>query len=245
MEDLHVLVVEDEPSIRHMLRFGLRHAGLRVSEAVDVRSARLTVAATRPDMILLDWMLPDASGADFARELKTGETTSGVAIIMVTAKSEAEDRVRGLEVGCDDYVTKPFSMTELIARVRAVLRRKPAAPHQRVGFGGLVVDTVSQRVSAGALTVRLGPTEYRLLHFFISHPDRVFSREQLLERVWGCNVALQERTVDVHIRRLRRALSPHGYAGYVQTVHGSGYRFSNRDTSADRGRAFGGVRGMR
>jgi two-component system phosphate regulon response regulator PhoB len=229
MSEHHILIVEDEAPIRDMLRFTLERNEFRVSEAADVQSARLAIADQRPDLVLLDWMLPGVSGIEFARELKRDENTRDLPIIMVTARAEEEERVKGLNLGCDDYVVKPFSSSELVARVRAVLRRTvPGGETQRIEVDGLVVDAGSQRVTARGETLKLGPTEYRLLHFFISNPERVYSREQVLDRVWGHGVYVEERTVDVHIRRLRKALSPHGYDQYIQTVRGTGYRFSSQ-----------------
>lgn len=222
-----VLVVEDESSIREMVRFALERADYTVLEAADISQARVRMADARPDLILLDWMMPGVSGVEFARELKNSPTTRDIPIIMVTARAEEEDRVRGLNLGCDDYVCKPFSFPELIARIQAVLRRSmPGGEEEKVKVAGLEVDGASQRVTARGEPVRLGPTEYRLLHFFVSHPERVYTREQVLDRVWGQNVYVEERTVDVHIRRLRKALAPFGYDAMIQTVRGTGYRFS-------------------
>jgi two-component system, OmpR family, phosphate regulon response regulator PhoB len=229
MQNKKILVVEDEAPIRDMLRFALERAEFRVDLAADVQEARLRIAAGRPDLILLDWMMPAVSGLEFARELKTGATTKDIPMIMVTARTEEEDTVRGLNVGCDDYVSKPFSFPELIARIQAVLRRTlPGGEEEQLAVAGLQVDAASQRVTAKGEPVRLGPTEYRLLHFFVSHPERVYTREQVLDRVWGQNVYVEERTVDVHIRRLRKALAPHGYDAMIQTVRGTGYRFSEK-----------------
>ncbi len=229
MAEHHILVVEDEAPIRDMLRFTLERNEFRVSEAGDVQAARLAIADQRPDLVLLDWMLPGVSGIEFAREIKRDESTRDLPVIMVTARAEEEEKVRGLNLGCDDYIVKPFSASELVARVRAVLRRTlPGGEAQRIEVDGLVVDAASQRVTARGETLKLGPTEYRLLHFFVSNPERVYSREQVLDRVWGHGVYVEERTVDVHIRRLRKALSPHGYDQYIQTVRGTGYRFSSQ-----------------
>ena len=224
-----ILAVEDESSIREMLRFALQRADFRVAEAADAQSARLKIAEARPDLILMDWMLPGVSGVELARELKNQPMTKDIPIIMVTARVEEEDKVRGLNVGADDYVTKPFSFPELVARINAVLRRSlPGGEEEKLSVNGLVVDSASQRVSAKGEPVKLGPTEYRLLHFFVSHPERVYTREQVLDRVWGQNVYVEERTVDVHIRRLRKALEPFGYEDMIQTVRGTGYRFSEK-----------------
>ncbi len=229
MQNKKILVVEDEASIRDMLRFALERAEFSVGIAQDVPSARLRIAESRPELILLDWMMPGVSGVEYARELKATTTTRDIPIIMVTARAEEEDKIRGLNIGCDDYVSKPFSFPELIARIQAVLRRSmPGGEEERLAVAGLQVDAASQRVTAEGEPVRLGPTEYRLLHFFISHPERVYTREQVLDRVWGQNVYVEERTVDVHIRRLRKALEPYGYDGMIQTVRGTGYRFSEK-----------------
>ncbi len=229
MQNKKILVVEDESSIRDMLRFALERADFRVSVAQDVPTARLRIAEERPDLILLDWMMPGVSGVEYARELKSTTQTKDLPVIMVTARAEEEDKIRGLNIGCDDYVSKPFSFPELIARINAVMRRSmPGGEEERLAVAGLQVDAASQRVTAKGEPVRLGPTEYRLLHFFISHPERVYTREQVLDRVWGQSVYVEERTVDVHIRRLRKALEPHGYDGMIQTVRGTGYRFSEQ-----------------
>jgi len=229
MQNKKILVIEDESSIRDMLRFALERAEFVVSVAQDVPSGRLRIAEARPDLILLDWMMPGVSGVEYARELKNAATTKDIPIIMVTARAEEEDKIRGLNIGADDYVSKPFSFPELIARIQAVLRRSmPGGEEERLAVAGLQVDAASQRVTAKGDPVRLGPTEYRLLHFFISHPERVYTREQVLDRVWGQNVYVEERTVDVHIRRLRKALQPYGYDGMIQTVRGTGYRFSEK-----------------
>lgn len=222
-----ILVVEDEAAIREMVRFALRRAEFRVIEAADAQEARLRIAEARPDLILMDWMMPGVSGVELTRELKLSSTTKDIPVIMVTARAEEEDRVRGLNIGCDDYVSKPFSFPELIARIQAVLRRTiPGGEDEKLSASGLEVDAASQRVTAMGEVVKLGPTEYKLLYFFISHPERVYTREQVLDRVWGQGVYVEERTVDVHIRRLRQALEPHGCDQMIQTVRGSGYRFS-------------------
>jgi two-component system phosphate regulon response regulator PhoB len=224
-----ILVVEDERPIREMIAFGLRRAGFEVREAADARSGRAEVANKLPDLLLVDWMLPDTSGLEFTRALKRDRETRELPIIMLTARAEEGDKVAGLEGGADDYITKPFSPRELLARINAVLRRAmPAEGAERIDIDGLVLDQSSQRVSAGERTVALGPTEYRMLAFFMTHPERVYTREQLLDRVWGGNVYVEERTIDVHIRRLRKALEDFGYDRLIQTVRGSGYRFSAR-----------------
>jgi two-component system phosphate regulon response regulator PhoB len=229
VENKRILIVEDEASIREMLRFALQRAQFQVMEAADAQAARLQIAEAHPDLILMDWMLPGVSGVELARELKGAPQTRDVPIIMVTARSEEEDKIRGLNIGCDDYVSKPFSFPELVARIKAVLRRTlPGGEQEKLAVAGLEVDNASQRVTAKGTPVHLGPTEYKLLHFFVSHPDRVYTREQVLDRVWGRNVYVEERTVDVHIRRLRKALEPFGYDGLIQTVRGTGYRFSEK-----------------
>ncbi len=229
MSAKQILVVEDERPIREMIAFGLRRAGFEVREAADARSGRAEVANKRPDLLLVDWMLPDTSGLEFTRALKRDRETSELPVIMLTARAEEGDKVAGLEGGADDYITKPFSPRELLARINAVLRRTaPVEGTERIEIEGLVLDQSSQRVSAGERTVALGPTEYRMLAFFMTHPERVYTREQLLDRVWGGNVYVEERTIDVHIRRLRKALEEFGHDRLIQTVRGSGYRFSAR-----------------
>ena len=222
------MIVEDERPIREMIAFGLRRAGFEVSEAEDCRAARAALADRRPDLLLVDWMLPDTSGLEFTRALKRERETRDLPVIMLTARAEESDKVAGLEGGADDYITKPFSPRELVARVNALLRRADGSEGESLLADGLALDRAGHRVSARGRTVALGPTEYRLLEFFMSHPDRVYSREQLLDRVWGGNVYVEERTIDVHIRRLRKALEEHGYDRFVQTVRGTGYRFSTR-----------------
>lgn len=229
MSSRQILIVEDERPIREMIAFGLRRAGFEVAEAEDCRAARARIADRRPDLLLVDWMLPDMSGLELTRQLKKDKDTREVPIIMLTARAEEADKVSGLEGGADDYVTKPFSPRELLARINAVLRRTGGGTVDEVVVaGGLTLDAASHRVLAGEATVPLGPTEYRLLAFFMTHPERVYTRGQLLDRVWGGNVYVEERTVDVHIRRLRKALEATGHDGLVQTVRGAGYRFSTR-----------------
>ena len=229
MSAKQILVVEDERPIREMIAFGLRRAGFEVREAADAQSGRAEVANRRPDLLLVDWMLPDTSGLEFTRALKRDRETRELPVIMLTARAEEGDKVAGLEGGADDYITKPFSPRELLARINAVLRRTtPVERTERIDVEGLVLDPGSQRVSKGERTIALGPTEYRMLAFFMTHPERVYTREQLLDRVWGGNVYVEERTIDVHIRRLRKALEEYGYDRLIQTVRGSGYRFSAR-----------------
>jgi two-component system phosphate regulon response regulator PhoB len=229
MAGRQILVVEDEKAIREMIAFGLRRAGFEVREAEDSRSARAAIADRRPDLVLIDWMLPDTSGLELTRLLKRSRDTRELPIILLTARAEESDKVAGLEGGADDYVTKPFSPRELHARINALLRRtegQEAGEALKVGL--LEMDRAAHRVTASGEPVELGPTEYRLLEFFMRNPERVFSREQLLDRVWGGNVYVEERTIDVHIRRLRKSLEPAAVSAYVQTVRGAGYRLSTR-----------------
>jgi two-component system phosphate regulon response regulator PhoB len=229
MPNKQILIVEDERPIREMIAFGLRRAGFDVREAEDCRAAREQVANKRPDLVLIDWMLPDMTGLELTRALKRDRETQELPVIMLTARGEEADKVAGLEGGADDYVTKPFSPRELLARINAVLRRSGAtSTGDAIEFEGLKLDLAGHRVTAGEITVPLGPTEYRMLEFFMTHPERVYSRDQLLDRVWGGNVYVEERTIDVHIRRLRKALESFGYDRFVQTVRGAGYRFSAR-----------------
>ncbi len=222
-----ILVVEDEPSIQALIEVNLRRAGHVVQLAADAETARRMVREALPDLVLLDWMLPGMSGADFARSLRSEARTRKLPIIMLTARAEERDKIEGLELGADDYVTKPFSPRELVARIKAVLRRHaPQATEDVVELGGLRLDPVTHRITAGDADVTLGPTEFRLLHFLMTHPERVHSRAQLLDQVWGDHVFVEERTVDVHIRRLRAALEAGGHDALVQTVRGSGYRIS-------------------
>ena len=223
-----ILIVEDEAPIREMITFHLSRAGYETLEAPDCRSARELLADERPDLALVDWMLPDMSGLELTRTLKRDESNEDLAIIMLTARADEFDKVAGLEGGADDYITKPFSPRELIARIGAVLRRSGADHDETVSSGVLRLDSAGHRVSANGNEIKLGPTEYRLLKFLITHPDRVYSRSQLLDRVWGANVYVEERTVDVHVRRLRKALAAEAADDYVQTVRGAGYRFSIR-----------------
>jgi two-component system phosphate regulon response regulator PhoB len=222
-----ILVVEDEPAIQTLIAINLKRAGHEVVGALDAESAQRHINESLPDLILLDWMLPGMSGLELARRLRGDARTRNVPIIMLTARGDERDKVQGLENGADDYVTKPFSPRELLARIQAVLRRRvPEATEDAVQIGGLRVDPVSHRVSANGQTINIGPTEFRLLHFLITHPERVHSRGQLLDQVWGDHVFVEERTVDVHVRRLRAALEPTGLERLIQTVRGSGYRLS-------------------
>jgi two-component system phosphate regulon response regulator PhoB len=225
-----VLVVDDEPDIREVIRFALEGADFRVLEAGHADDARKQLASDRPDLMLLDWMLPGRSGLELAQQLKQNPKTRALPIIMVSARGEEEDRVKGLETGADDYIAKPFSPREMVARVNAVLRRtKPEGLGDEIEIGGLLMDNVSHRVTADGTRIEIAPTEYRLLHFFMTHPDRAFTRSQLLDQVWGDQVYVEERTVDVHIRRLRKALESTGHDFLLQTVRGVGYRFSDHD----------------
>lgn len=224
-----ILIVEDEGAIRDMLGYALMKAGFLCEEAADTEAARSTLKAERPDLILLDWMLPGMSGIDYARRLKSAPETRDIPIIMLTAKGEEADKVRGLETGADDYITKPFSTRELVARVRAVLRRYvKAETGALIEINGLRLDSETYRVTANGQDIEISPTEFKLLRFFIGHPERVYSRSRLLDQVWGENVYVEERTVDVHIRRLRKTLEPFGFQRYIQTVRSVGYRFSTR-----------------
>jgi two-component system phosphate regulon response regulator PhoB len=223
-----ILIVEDETPIREMIAFHLARAGYETIEAEDCRQARKLLADERPDVALVDWMLPDMSGLELTRMLKRGSEHEDLAIIMLTARADEQDKVTGLDGGADDYVTKPFSPRELVARIKAVLRRSRSPGAGKIRAGTLELDPAGHRVNAKGDEVALGPTEYRLLRFLMTHPDRVYSRSQLLDRVWGANVYVEERTVDVHIRRLRKALSLRAADKYIQTVRGAGYRFSER-----------------
>lgn len=223
-----ILLVEDERPIREMIAFHLSRAGFEVLEAEDCRTARRLIADERPDLALIDWMLPDMSGLELTRLLKRGEEYDDLAIIMLTARADEHDKVSGLEGGADDYITKPFSPRELIARIQAVMRRSGSDEIATITAGSLEVDPAGHRVSAAGKDVQLGPTEYRLLKFLMTHAERVYSRTQLLDRVWGANVYVEERTVDVHVRRLRKALADQQADKYIQTVRGAGYRFSTR-----------------
>jgi two-component system phosphate regulon response regulator PhoB len=221
-----ILVVEDESAVRDMICFALKQADFDCDEAADTETAAQRLADSPPNLILMDWMLPGKSGVEMTRELKQDNLTREIPIIMLTARGEEDDKVRGLECGAEDYITKPFSPRELIARIKVILRRvSPHATEEVVKAGELHLDPASRRVRAESDEIHLGPTEFRLLHFFMTHRDKVYSRSRLLDKVWGTNVYVEERTVDVHIRRLRKALEPHGMEGFVQTVRGAGYRF--------------------
>ncbi len=224
-----ILVVEDEAPIREMISFVLEQNGFNAIEACDTEQAFSKIQEPYPDLILLDWMLPGGNGITFAKKLKQNEYTRNIPVIMLTARSDEDDKVKGFEVGVDDFVTKPFSPKELIARIKAVIRRvAPTSLEEGVEFHGLKLDPIAHRVAINDSSIELGPTEFRLLHFFMTHPERVYSREQLLDNVWGTNVYVEDRTVDVHIRRLRKAISGAGHDDFVQTVRGAGYRFSTK-----------------
>ncbi len=223
----NILLVEDEPGIQELLKFNLSQAGHRVTAVGDAEHALTYLKNTLPDVILLDWMLPGLSGIDLCKRLRGDERYRPVPIIMLTARGEERDKVLGLDTGADDYMTKPFSPRELVSRIQAVLRRRaPQMTDEPVEVNGLRLDPGSHRVQGNGQSLDLGPTEFRLLHFFMTHPERVYSRTQLLDQVWGDDVFVEERTVDVHIRRLRLALEPSGHSELIQTVRGSGYRFS-------------------
>ncbi|MFW5926870.1 MAG: phosphate regulon transcriptional regulator PhoB [Wenzhouxiangella sp.] len=222
-----ILIVEDDEAIRDMVAFNLARAGFEVVSSETCHQARVAIADRRPDLIVLDWMLPDMSGVELARSLRREELTRDLPIIMLTARTMEDDKVRGFESGVDDYITKPFGARELVARINAVLRRAaPGGSDETVEAGDLRMDIAGHRVQARNRPVDLGPTEFRMLKFFMTHPDRVYSRSQLLDHVWGGGVYVEERTVDVHVLRLRKALAPFGCERYVQTVRGAGYRFS-------------------
>jgi len=231
MNEPTVLVVDDETAIRDMLRMALEIADFRCIEADNIHDAYTLVVDERPDIVLLDWMLPGGSGLEMLRRLKRGEATRELPVIMLTAKTAEDNVIQGLDVGADDYITKPFAPRELIARVRALLRRSAGGQaNERMQVSKLVLDGESRRVMVDEDPIDMGPTEFKLLQFFMSHPERAYTRSQLLDQVWGANVYVEERTIDVHIRRLRKALqTPAGdYSALIQTVRGTGYRFSSR-----------------
>ena len=220
-----ILVIDDEPAIRDMLQIALDAAGFKVGLAEDAKQAYPIIIDTPPDLILLDWMMPGTSGIELLRRLRRDEVN--VPVIMLTAKVEEASKISGLDSGADDYIAKPFSPRELVSRVKAILRRTSEESIKEVIFAGaLKLDQLNRRVNIGDTLISLGPTEYKLLQFFLTHQDRVYTRDQILDNVWGRNVYLDERTVDVHIRRLRKAISIAGHENYVQTVRGAGYRFS-------------------
>jgi two-component system, OmpR family, phosphate regulon response regulator PhoB len=222
-----ILIVEDEPGIQEMIRFNLSQQGYDTQTADDGEQAWALLKEIRPAVVLLDWMLPGMSGLDLAKRIRADARLRDMPVIMLTARAEERDTIIGLDAGADDYLTKPFSPRELIARIKAVLRRRiPQLAETQVVIGSLQLDPIGHRVTGGDQTIALGPTEFRLLHFFMTHPERVYSRSQLLDQVWGEQVFVEERTVDVHIRRLRSALELTGHDGLIQTVRGSGYRIS-------------------
>lgn len=223
-----ILIVEDEQAIRQMLHFNLSRAGFKILEAASAAQMRDQLENNTPDLVLMDWMLPDVSGLELTRQLKRDEHTCDIPVIMLTARSQEKEKIAGLDGGADDYVTKPFSPRELISRINAVIRRSDARLEQdsMITVGELSIDVEAHRVFSGDLEIKLGPTEYRLLEYLMTHPERVYNRSQLLDQVWGTNVYVEERTVDVHIRRLRKALEPGGCDELVQTVRGAGYRLS-------------------
>ena len=220
-----ILVVEDETAIRSMINFSLSRAGFQVKEAKDVQQAKDQINNKTPDLVLIDWMLPDESGLELAKSIKQDEVTKGIGIIMLTAKAEERDKIAGFESGADDYVTKPFSQHELVARIKAVLRRTSYGEEEQLVSGPIVIDLKSYRILINDEEVHFGPTEFKLLKFFVSNEGRVYSRSQLLDRVWGRSVFVEERTVDVHIRRLRSILERFDLQDAIKTVRGAGYRF--------------------
>ena len=225
----HILVVEDEAALVELLRYNLEEEGFRVSDAADGEAALAAVAEDKPDLIVLDLMLPLISGLEICRQLRRRPETRGLPIIMLTARGEESDRIRGLDSGADDYVTKPFSPSELVARVRAVLRRaRPALAQDSLGYGDLVMDLATRRVTREGRAIHLSPTEFRLLQHFMEHPGRVFSREQLLDAVWGLDAEVEPRTVDAHIRRLRKALNDGGKADLIRTERAAGYALDSK-----------------
>ncbi len=229
MATVKVLVVEDEESILTLISFNLEQAGFVVLQASSVEDAKSIIDEALPDVVLLDWMLPGASGVQFTKILRQNDRTKDLPIILLTARSDESDKEQGLNIGADDYLTKPFSPRELIARINALLRRRaPQKTSEVIDIQGLVLDPNERRVSGNGQLVNFGPTEFKLLHFFMTHPDRIYSRRQLLDLVWGDHVFVEERTVDVHIRRLRRALEPTGFDQLIHTIRGAGYRFSQQ-----------------
>lgn len=228
MSGNQILLVEDETDIREMLAFALERGGYAVIEAQDAEQALARLDGPLPELVIIDWMLPGMSGLDLARRLRQDEHTADLPLLMLTARSEEADKLRSYDVGIDDYVTKPFSPRELLARIKAILRRAGAPDTGQLQFGRLVLDIQSHRLLVDGEPTHIGPTEFRLLEFLMRHPERAFEREQLLDRVWGRAVYVEERTVDVHVLRLRKLLSPFGLDSWVETVRGVGYRFSPR-----------------
>ena len=227
MKNERILIVDDEIAIREMISIALDLAGFDCIEAEDALQAHHKIVDERPSLVLLDWMLPGMTGVELCRRLKRDETLSEIPVIMLTARGNEDHKIQGLDAGADDYVTKPFSTRELVSRIKAVLRRSSALSAEKaIEAEGLKLDPVSHRVTANDEAIDMGPTEYRLLAFFMSHQERAYSRTQMLDQVWGGNVYVEDRTIDVHIRRLRKALEPFGYDRFIQTVRGTGYRFS-------------------
>ena len=232
-----IVVVEDESAIAELIAINLRHAGHEVTLAASAEQAQRAIDAVLPDLVVLDWMLPGQSGLALARQWRASERTLELPIIMLTARGEESDKVAGLDAGADDYIAKPFSTNELMARIRAVLRRKaPEALEDQVEVAGLRLDPstrrISRRTAEGDIDLKMGPTEFRLLHFLMTHPERVHSRAQLLDRVWGDHVFIEERTVDVHVKRLREALAPAQASTMIETVRGAGYRLTQHSVAA-------------
>lgn len=226
-----ILVVEDEPAILDLLETTLAARGFKITKALDAAAARRAIDAALPDLVVLDWMLPGESGVALARSLRGAERTRLLPIIMLTAKAEENDKVAGLEAGADDYITKPFSPRELVARVNALLRRRaPESADQELGYGPLTLNPARHEARVAGALIAIGPVEFRLLAFLVAHPQRVFTRAQLLDRVWGDHAFIEERTIDVHILRLRKALGAHGAEALVQTVRGVGYRLATTPT---------------
>ncbi len=229
MKNERILIVDDEVAIREMIGIALDLAGYDCIEAEDALQAHHKIVDERPNLILLDWMLPGMTGIELCRRIKRDESLNEIPIIMLTARGEEDNKIQGLDAGADDYITKPFSTRELVSRIKAVLRRSSALSGEKaIDAEGLKLDPVSHRVTADGKPVEMGPTEYRLLAFFMSHQERAYTRAQMLDQVWGGNVYVEDRTIDVHIRRLRKALEPFGFDRFIQTVRGTGYRFSVR-----------------
>lgn len=234
MKSDRILIVDDEAAIREMISIALDLAGFDTLEAEDALQAHHKIVDERPSLVLLDWMLPSMTGVELCRRLKRDETLNEIPVIMLTARSDEDHKIQGLDSGADDYITKPFSTRELVSRIKAVLRRSSALSAEKViEAEGLKLDPVSHRITANDTPIDMGPTEYRLLAFFMSHQERAYSRAQMLDQVWGGNVYVEDRTIDVHIRRLRKALEPFGYDRFIQTVRGTGYRFSLKADKQD------------
>ena len=234
MKSERILIVDDEAAIREMIAIALDLAGFDTIEAEDAIAAHHKIVDERPSLVLLDWMLPGMTGIELCRRLKRDEALSEIPVIMLTARGDEDHKIQGLDSGADDYITKPFSTRELVSRIKAVLRRASALSGEKmIEAEGLVLDPVSHRVTANDSPIEMGPTEYRLLAFFMSHQERAYSRTQMLDQVWGGNVYVEDRTIDVHIRRLRKALEPFGYDRFIQTVRGTGYRFSLKADKQD------------